>query len=93
MQINFPAFLDSLLILVQGWAGIFVVICIIWAVVAILNNVTGKVSPDAARRHSACGPHFFQYGQSWCRLRILANILCLPFISCYREVISPAAAL
>ena len=33
---------DAMLILVQGWAGIFVVICIIWAVVAILNNVTGK---------------------------------------------------
>ena len=41
MHINFQGFLDSLLILVQGWAGIFVVICIIWAVVAILNNVTG----------------------------------------------------
>ena len=38
MHINFQGFLDSLLILVQGWAGIFVVICIIWAVVAILNN-------------------------------------------------------
>ena len=42
MHINFQGFLDSLLILVQGWAGIFVVSCIIWAVVAILNNVTGK---------------------------------------------------
>ena len=27
MHINFQGFLDSLLILVQGWAGIFVVIC------------------------------------------------------------------
>ena len=42
MQINFPAFLDSLLILVQGWAGIFVVICIIWSVGAIIYTGTGN---------------------------------------------------
>ena len=42
MKIDFAAFLDSLLILVQGWAGIFVVIAVIMAVVMILNRTTGK---------------------------------------------------
>ena len=34
--------LDCLLIMVQGMVGIFVVILVIWALVAILNRVTGK---------------------------------------------------
>ena len=38
--------LDCLLIMVQGMVGIFVVILVIWALVAILNRVTGKKKDD-----------------------------------------------
>ena len=38
--------MDCLLIMVQGMVGIFVVILVIWALVAILNRVTGKKSDD-----------------------------------------------
>ena len=34
--------LDCLLIMVPGMVGIFVVILVIWALVAILNRVTGS---------------------------------------------------
>ena len=40
--------LDCLLIMVQGMIGIFVVILVIWALVAILNRVTGKKKDDPA---------------------------------------------
>ena len=39
---NVELILDCLLIMVQGMVGIFVVILVIWALVAILNRVTGK---------------------------------------------------
>ena len=38
--------MDCLLIMVQGMVGIFVVILVIWALVAILNRVTGKKKDD-----------------------------------------------
>ena len=38
--------MDCLLIMVQGMVGIFVVILVIWALVAILNRVTGKKTDD-----------------------------------------------
>ena len=38
--------MDCLLIMVQGIVGIFVVILVIWALVAILNRVTGKKKDD-----------------------------------------------
>ena len=43
---NVELILDCLLIMVQGMVGIFVVILVIWALVAILNRVTGKKSDD-----------------------------------------------
>lgn len=42
MNINMDLVIDCLLIMVQGMVGIFVVILVIWALVAILNRVTGK---------------------------------------------------
>ena len=33
-------------IMVKGMVGIFIVILVIWALVAILNRVTGKKSDD-----------------------------------------------
>ena len=46
MNINIDLVIDCLLIMVQGMVGIFVVILVIWALVAILNRVTGKKSDD-----------------------------------------------
>ena len=43
---NVELILDCLLIMVQGMVGIFVVILVIWALVAILNLVTGKKKDD-----------------------------------------------
>ena len=43
---NVELILDCLLIMVQGMVGIFVVILVIWALVALLNRVTGKKSDD-----------------------------------------------
>ena len=42
MNINMDLVIDCLLIMVQGMVGIFVVILVIWALVAILNRVTGS---------------------------------------------------
>ena len=42
MQLNFGAFVKSLPIMGMGMLGIFFVIAVILAVVAILNGVTGK---------------------------------------------------
>ena len=38
--------LIALQIMVKGMVGIFVVILVIWALVAILNRVTGKKKDD-----------------------------------------------
>ena len=38
--------MDCLLIMVQGMVGIFVVILVIWALVALLNRVTGKKTDE-----------------------------------------------
>ena len=46
MNINIDLVIDCLLIMVQGMVGIFVVILVIWALVTILNRVTGKKSDD-----------------------------------------------
>ena len=46
MNINMDLVIDCLLIMVQGMVGIFVVILVIWALVAILNRVTGKKKDD-----------------------------------------------
>ena len=43
---NVELILDCLLIMVQGMVGIFVVILVIWALVALLNRVTGKKKSD-----------------------------------------------
>ena len=43
---NVELILDCLLIMVQGMVGISVVILVIWALVAILNRVTGKKKDD-----------------------------------------------
>ena len=42
--------MDCLLIMVQGMVGIFVVILVIWALVAILNRVTGKKKPKEDKK-------------------------------------------
>ena len=43
---NVELILDCLLIMVQGMVGIFVVILVIWALVANLYRVTGKKKDD-----------------------------------------------
>ena len=43
---NVELILDCLLIMVQGMVGIFVVILVIWALVALLNRVTGKKTDE-----------------------------------------------
>ena len=42
MKLNFTGFLESLPIMGMGMFGIFLVIGVIYAVVAILNATTGK---------------------------------------------------
>ena len=46
MNINIDLVIDCLLIMVQGMIGIFVVILVIWALVAILNRVTSKKTDE-----------------------------------------------
>ena len=41
-SVQMELILDCLLIRVQGMIGIFVVILVIWALVAILNRITGE---------------------------------------------------
>lgn len=56
MNINWDLVLDCLGILVMGMVGIFAVILVIWALVALLNRIT---APSASRRttpeHRLCG--------------------------------------
>ena len=40
-SVQMELILDCLLIMVQGMVGIFAVILVLWALVAILNRVTG----------------------------------------------------
>ena len=42
MKINVQAFLDSLVFMVEGWLGIFLVMAIIIAVVYGLNKLTAE---------------------------------------------------
>lgn len=42
MKINVQAFLESLVFMVEGWLGIFVVMAIIIAVVYGLNKLTAE---------------------------------------------------
>lgn len=42
LQFSPEAFVDILPLLGKGLLGVFVVICAIWALVALLNKTTGK---------------------------------------------------
>lgn len=42
MSINVQAFLESLVFMVEGWLGIFLVMAVIIGVVAALNKLTTK---------------------------------------------------
>ena len=46
MNINIDLVIDCLLIMVQGMIGIFVVILVIWGLVALLNRVTSKKTDE-----------------------------------------------
>ena len=46
MNVNWNLVMDCLGIMGKGMLGIFVVILVIWALVAILNRVTGRKTED-----------------------------------------------
>ena len=46
MNVDWNLVMDCLAIMGKGMLGIFIVIAVIWALVALLNKVTGKGSRD-----------------------------------------------
>ena len=46
MKINIDLVIDGRRIMVQGMIGIFVVILVIWGLVALLNRVTSKKTDE-----------------------------------------------
>ena len=52
MGINFGAFIASLKYMVEGWAGIFIVMGIIIACIKGLNILSDKIDEKAAKKES-----------------------------------------
>jgi len=52
MGINFGAFIASLKYMIEGWAGIFIVMGIIIACINGLNKVAEKLDEKAAKKNS-----------------------------------------
>ena len=79
MNINWDLVVDCLGIMGKGMLGIFLVIAVIWALVALLNKVTGKQKGGARRRsaficrwaasrHSRSDHPHPRASLSWCSL-------------------------
>jgi len=52
MSINFGAFVSSLRFMVEGWAGIFIVMGVIIACIYGLNRVAEKLEEKAEKKES-----------------------------------------
>lgn len=52
MSINIPAFITSLKYMVEGWAGIFIVMAVIIACIQGLNKFAEKLEEKNAQKNS-----------------------------------------
>ena len=57
MSVDWNLVMACLGIMVKGMIGIFIVILVIWALVALLNRFTGEKKPKEAKRGQYRLPH------------------------------------